>query len=167
LQDGFGALTGRILKELCRVLTYTAAAILGLSIFYIALGVIARYIFNRPFRGDFEIIVLCAGIVGSFGLAYALMEDAHIRIDIVTQRFPRRPRLVLNVVTYFFGFAFWGIIAWASTIYAFQYKASNWTTGLWEIPQYPFAFAVSAGIYVLCLVFVWKLVKSVAEVAKK
>jgi len=160
----FGA---RIIRELTQVSNYVAVTVLGLLIVFVAGDVIGRYIFNRPIKGDFELIVLATGIIASLGLGDALAHDRHIRIDILTSHFRRFARLVLNVFAYFFGLVLWAFVSWRVTIYGITLKESHSISGMLPIPVFPFVFLVGFGCIVLCLVFLAKLVYSVAEVVKR
>lgn len=155
-------LTERNIHELSRVVNYVAVIVLGLLILFIAGDVVGRYIFNRPIKGDFELVVLATGIIASLGLGDALIYDRHIRIDILTSHFPRFARLVLDVFAYIFGLILWAFIAWRVTIYGITLKESHSISGMLPIPIFPFVFIVASGCVVLCLAFLTKLVYSLA-----
>lgn len=157
----------RVVVKLSLVANYIGTTVLGLLILFVAFDVIGRYILNRPIKGDFELIVLATGIIASLGLADALVHDGHIRIDILTSRFPKNVRSILDFFANLFGFVLWGIVTWRVIIYGLTLKNSKSISGLLPIPVYPFAFIVAFGCVTLCLVFLVKLVYSVAEVIKK
>lgn len=159
----YAKLGERIVIQLSKVLHYVGGTVLGLLVFFITVDVIGRYGFNRPIKGDFELVVLAAGIVGSFSLAYTLVGDGHIRIDIATSHFPRGVRRTLDIVAYLFGLIFWVLVTWRSVVYGITVKKSNLVSGMLPIPVYPFVFIVAFGCAVLCFVFLVKFVYSSTE----
>jgi TRAP-type C4-dicarboxylate transport system permease small subunit len=148
----------RAILQLSKVLHYAGGTILGLLILFITIDVVGRYVLNRPMKGDFELVVLAAGIIGSFSLAYTLVLDGHIRIDIATSHLRQEGRRYLNLMAYLFGLIFWVLATWRSVIYGITVKKSNLVSGMLPIPVYPFVFIVAFGCAVLCLVFLIKLV---------
>jgi len=149
--------------QLSKVLHYVGGTVLGLLVLFITADVIGRYILNRPIKGDFELVVLAAGIVGSFSLAYTLVLEGHIRIDIATSHLRRGVRRGLDILAYLLGLIFWVLATWRSVVYGVTVKKSNLVSGMLPIPVYPFVFIVAFGCAVLCLVFLVKLVHSLTE----
>jgi len=141
--------------------------VLGFMVLFVTVDVVGRYIFNHPLKGDYELLVLAAGIVGSFGLAYCMISDSNIRIDIVTSHLPQRVRGILNIMAYLFGSIFWALASWRSALFAIQYMETNRISGMLPIPIYPFAFLVTLGCALLCLVLLFKLAHSLAKEVKR
>ena len=153
--------------QLSRLLHYVGGTVLGLLVLFITADVVGRYGFNRPIKGDFELVVLAAGIVASFSLAYTLVENGHIRIDIVTSRLPRGMRLGLDIMTYLFGLVLSLLSTWRVILYGIGLKKSHLVSGMLPIPVYPFVFIVGFGCAVLCLVFLVKLIHFLREAADR
>jgi len=153
----------QILLSVSRVFAYVGAAVLGFMVLFVTVDVIGRYIFDHPLKGDYELLVLAAGIVGSFGLAYCMITGGNIRIDIVTSHLPQKIRGILNVIAYLFGSIFWALASWRSTLFAIQYMKTNRISGMLPIPIYPFAFLVTLGCVLICLVLLFKLAQSLLE----
>lgn len=163
----YARLGERIVVLLSKLLHYLGGTVLGLLVLFITGDVIGRYIFNRPIKGDFELVVLAAGIVGSFSLAYTLVEDGHIRIDIATSSLPRGVRRYLDIMAYLLGLIFWDLATWRSVVYGITTKKSNLISGMLPIPVYPFIFIVAFGCAVLCLVFLVRLIHLLMEAKNK
>jgi TRAP-type C4-dicarboxylate transport system permease small subunit len=149
--------------QLSKALHYVGGTVLGLLVLFITADVIGRYGFNRSIKGDFELVVLAAGIVASFSLAYTLVENGHIRIDIATSRLPRAIRLGLDIMAYLFGLILSLLSTWRVILYGIGLKKSNLVSGMLPIPVYPFVFLVGFGCAVLCLVFFVKLIHFLME----
>ena len=78
----------------------------------ITLGVILRYFFNNPLTfvdeyGGYLLVVMVY-----MGLAYTMRAEAHINVDFVIRRLPRRARGSLEVVGGLLGLIIIGIYFW-------------------------------------------------------
>ena len=74
-------------------------ACLGLS-FLIFFEILARKIFSFSLQGVDEIGGYVVAITGTFGMALAVIERAHTRIDLLLLRLPKYLQAILNLVSY-------------------------------------------------------------------
>lgn len=81
-----------------RVAAYVAGYALIVLSLLITYDVIARKLFNTSSIGTDEIGGYIVAIMAAFGFTYALLQDAHTRIDIFYQWLPVRFRLMANVL---------------------------------------------------------------------
>ena len=81
LIDRFSALLGRVSE--------VVVVLLIASMLY---EVAARYVFGAPTLWAFDIAYMSTGALFVLGAAQALRQDAHVRIDVLSARFPARRR---------------------------------------------------------------------------
>jgi len=105
-----------------------------------------------PLRGTFELMGYFGAIVTAFALGYAQMGRAHIAVDIVVVRFPKRVRKVLSGINYFICFVFFSIVAWQIAKHATTLWKSGEVSETLRFAFYPFTYGVSLGCFVLALV---------------
>lgn len=98
--------------SLSRVLVWIGGVMILGSAFLVTFEVFARKLFNYSIGGADEISGYAFGVATTLGLAFALFERAHIRVDALFILLPRVLRIILN----FFGLAlmigFAGIITY-------------------------------------------------------
>ncbi len=63
-----------------------------------AFNALARKLFSYGSNAFIELQWYCFAVAFLFGAAYALKEDAHVRVDVIFARLPERPRLVINLL---------------------------------------------------------------------
>ena len=80
----------------------------------IAVDVAMRYFVNRPIFGAAEASEFLLLLFFTFGMAYTLHTDKHIRMDLVFHAMPRGARVVVEVLTLGCGLIFFGAIAYQS-----------------------------------------------------
>ena len=64
--------------------------------------VVARYVFGAPTLWAFDIAYMSTGALFVLGAAQTLREDAHVRIDVLSSRFPPRLRGAIDGVAFLF-----------------------------------------------------------------
>ncbi|WP_300458422.1 TRAP transporter small permease subunit [Desulfobacula sp.] len=126
--------------------------------FFTAIEVILRYVFNSPTiwvwpvsRQIFGVYILCAGI-------YAMSSNAHIRIEIFYNLFSKRLKQIASVFALLSFVLFMGVLIWQGTWMGQNSLASGETAhGAFRIPLYPLKIFIPVaailffleGIYVL------------------
>jgi len=140
--DGLNEVVGRIVA----VVAIIFAAI-------IIFDVVMRYAFSEPTRWAFDVSKQLFGFYFVLLGGYALRHGAHVKVDILTERFgPGTRRVVdlLGYVIFFFPFA------WVFLTRSWEFAARSWaqgevTYGAIQMPVYPLkmAMCVAAGLLLL------------------
>lgn len=130
-----------------------AIAILVIAMLY---EVLARYVFNAPTLWAFDISYMLNGSIFILGAAFALQQDAHVRIDFLSQRLPVRVQQLQNGALYILVMApIFGMFAYISggkALKAFLTgeleSVSPWAPVVW-----PFYSVIALGLLALSLQF--------------
>lgn len=85
------------LRRINRVIALIVGGALMLCAGYIVLDIVLRRA-GMPLRGGEDIAGYAMAIATSWGMAYALMEMGHVRIDILRSRFVGRLRATLDLI---------------------------------------------------------------------
>lgn len=91
LVDAFSRMLSRIAQFVTVVLV--------ISMIY---EVVARYVFGAPTIWAFDISYMCTGTLFVLGAAYALKQDAHVRIDFLAQKMPVGLRRMIEGLVFIF-----------------------------------------------------------------
>ena len=145
------------------LLNYVAAVLFGLMVLFVAADVVGRYFLNSPIKGDYEFVEVVTGLVISLSLAYALVVDQHVRVDILTSRCSQRIQLLSDILSYFAGLAVFTVASWQTIVYANSLRKTGLLIGVLPIPVYPFVYVVAVGFISLSLVFLVKSIHSLAQ----
>ncbi len=112
--------------------------------------IVMRTIFLKPTLWAAEGTVFACGIMYALGGAWTMIEDRHVRIDILYSRLSPRGKVLLDLLTYFFFLTYMVAMAWASTKYAFESLGLRETTGTaWNPPVYPVKLVLMSAFYLL------------------
>lgn len=133
--------------------------VLILSMMY---EVIARYGFGAPTLWAFDISYMLNGSIFLLGAGYALKEDVHIRIDFLSQKFPRRVQQLLNGLIYLCVMApITGGLAWVASQKALKAFLTHEVESVspWAPVVWPFYAIIALGLVVFTLQFVSEALK--------
>ncbi|MCP4666029.1 MAG: TRAP transporter small permease subunit, partial [Deltaproteobacteria bacterium] len=92
----------------------------------VAYEVISRRFFNAPHIWSTEVVNYIYGPHFMLAAAYTLLYKAHVRIDVIYERFSPRTRGVLDIITFMvFFFPFCAIVLYQGVIFAY----TSWSIG--------------------------------------
>ncbi len=98
-----------------------------IAVFAYYYEVIARYVFNSPTNWAHEAMFLMFGMQYLLAGAYALREDAHVRVDVLYVRFSDRGKAMVDIAASVFFFIFAGALLWTGIIFARD------SVAVWEV----------------------------------
>jgi TRAP-type C4-dicarboxylate transport system permease small subunit len=139
------------------VLGIAASALLLCLMLVTFVDVVARYLFNRPIRGAFEVTELTLLVLIFAGLPLVSHADEHVTMDFIDRMLPARAvplliRLIHGVVAAVFFFLTWQVLIKAGRIAGY-----GDTTDVLRIPVGPFVYFMAAMIGLTGLVHVFKV----------
>lgn len=139
---------GKINLFLGKVLQWTILPISAIVMF----EVIARYVFNRPTIWAWDVNVQLLAIMATLGGGYVLLNDDHVRVDILVAKFSRRKRAILDSFTGILTIVALGILTWHLSdvaITSVKYLEVHWS--YWAPPVYPLRILMAFGSLMLLL----------------
>ena len=130
-------------------------------------NVLMRVIFNKPLLGTYEYVGFIAAVIIGLSLAFCYVQDAHISISFITDKLPPRLRHIVSVITETLAVVFMAFFSYQMVIYALKTAGSGEVSATTRILTYPFILIVAAGLMILSLVILVKLINTIRTVAKK
>lgn len=143
-----------IVDAFSRLLSWIAQLVTVVLVISMVYEVAARYVFNAPTIWAFDISYMCTGALFVLGAAYTLREDAHVRIDFLSQKLPARLRQAIEGTIFIFMIA--PIFA-ALSKFAIEKAWRAWTIGEvemvspWAPLMWPFYATLALGLIALTL----------------
>lgn len=140
------------LHAIIGVFTWIATGVLGLMVLLVVSHISGRFLFNKPIPGTIELVEMAIVVVVFFALAYTEVRKGHVQIELLVSRLPAGARRILATVMYFFGAAFFIIVAWRVALLMWSYLfPSIRTSDILDIPFAPFIFVIAIGSLALSL----------------
>jgi TRAP-type C4-dicarboxylate transport system permease small subunit len=143
-----------IVDAFSRLLSWIAQIVTVVLVISMIYEVVARYVFGAPTMWAFDISYMCTGTLFVLGAAYALKEDAHVRIDFLAQKMPVAMRRNLEGLVFVFLIApIFGALskfaverAWRAWATSEVESVSPWAPLMW-----PFFAILAIGLVALTL----------------
>jgi len=139
------------------VLGIAASALLSCLMLVTFVDVVARYLFNRPIRGAFEVTELLLLVLIFAGLPLVSHADEHVTMDFIDRMLPARAVPVLIRVVHAFVAAVFFFLTWQVLIKAGRISGYGDTTDVLRILVGPFVYFMAAMICLTALVHVFKV----------
>lgn len=145
------------------------ASILLLGIMLLVVcDVTGRYLFNKPVHGALEITEFVMVAIVFFTLAHTQAIKAHIKVELLLERMPRKLRLILELITYLFGLVIFALITWQGYLSALDaWEVQEETDGLIPFRIFPAKFTIPIGCFLLCLRFTADIVDVLRKLTRK
>jgi len=139
------------------VLGIAASALLLAMMLLTFVDVVARYLFNRPIRGAFEVTELTLLVLIFAGLPLVSHGDEHVTMDFIDRMLPPRAVTVLIRVVHAIVAALFFFLTWQMIIKANRIAGYGDTTDVLRIPVGPFVYFMAGMILLTALVHVFKV----------
>jgi TRAP-type transport system small permease protein len=139
-----------------RILGIAASAILMVMMCLTFVDVVARYVFNRPLRGGFELTELLLLVLIFAGLPLVSHADEHVTMDFIDRLLRPRARAWLNRIVQFIVAALMFFMSWQVTIKAARIASYGDATDVLRIVYGPFVYFSAAMIALAGLIHLYK-----------
>lgn len=146
-----------LITRISRFLDFVAGLMLAGTAALIVANILGRSLLNTSILGTYEMVgFFTAGAVG-LALARCALENSHIAVEFITDRFPPSLQKVIQLIT---GIPVIGFIIFTSynlLQYGSRIAESGEVSPTTQMAFYPFIYIVALGFLALSLVLVLKL----------
>ena len=139
------------------VLGIAASTILFLMMLLTFVDVVARYLFNFPLRGGFEITELMLLVLIFAGLPLVSHADEHVTMDFIDRMLPDAGRRFVVRLVHAVCAAVMFFLTWQVWIKAGKIAGYGDTTDVLKITVGPFVYFMAAMILLTAFVHVYKI----------
>ena len=139
------------------VLGIAASALLFAMMCLTFVDVVARYLFNSPIRGGFEMTELTLLVLIFAGLPLVSHGDEHVTMDFIDRMLPPRALDMLVRAVHALVAAMFFFLTWQMLIKAGRISSYGDTTDVLRVTVGPFVYFMAAMIALTGLVHVFKV----------
>jgi TRAP-type C4-dicarboxylate transport system permease small subunit len=169
VQAPAAAQSNTVVVWISKVMAGVAAVTLFVMMMIAVVDVCGRFFFNSPINGSFELGGILLVTAGTWGMGFCQLRKNNIRIDVITGRFPKRGRILFDIFAYIFCITAAGAVTWRVAVMTGEYitTSQGGLTATLLIPYWPFMLTLAMGFGWLTIIFIFDLINSLIEVAKK
>jgi TRAP-type C4-dicarboxylate transport system permease small subunit len=139
------------------VLGIAASTLLACLMLVTFIDVVARYLFNRPIRGAFEVTELLLLVLIFAGLPLVSHADEHVTMDFIDRWLGPRGRARLNRLINLLVAALMFFMAWQVWIRAGRVSSYGDATDVLRILYGPFVYFMAAMVALAGLIHLYKV----------
>jgi len=139
------------------VLGIASSVILLCMMLLTFVDVVARYLFNFPLRGGFEVTELMLLVLIFAGLPLVSHADEHVTMDFIDRMLPPRAAKLVVRAAHALCAAVMFFLTWQVWIKAQRISGYGDTTDVIKIPVGPFVYFMAAMIFLTGLVHLYKV----------
>ena len=158
----YGALT-----PLGRVLIFFGGVCLLAMMSLTACDVAMRYFLGSPIDGAFDLTEYMMVIVFAFALPYCTIKKDHVKVDILTERFPKKLRVLIDCFTTTISLILFSIMTWQSFLSSQTQYEDGIVSSVLQIPRYPFYGLLFFGYLCFAVILLAELFSLMAKVKVK
>ena len=144
---------GRILSFVDATSAWTGRVVSTLSLvtaLFVTYEIVLRDFYTRPTVWAAEGTVFACGLLYLLGGAWTLLEDRHVRVDVLYSRISDRNRALLDALTYLCFSLYVVAMIWATAKYALESVQLRETTmSPWDPPIWPMKVAMLLALLLL------------------
>ena len=151
---------------MAKILNVIRLFLLGISavffvtcIVLVTANVIGRAAFNSPIEGVYEMVGLCVVTFGSSALVTCAIQEGHIKVDIVTEKLKKLPKLGLSYFAYLLDILYYGVFSYCLYTYGYTKILSKEASESLKIPIAPFRLWMAFCITLIVLVKLYQAFK--------
>ena len=131
-----------------RITMYLIFVMMGILLF----SALARSVFNTPLMWVIEMAQFTLAAYYLLGGAYSMQNEAHVRMDLLYERWPLKKRAFVDSITAFCLIFYLGVLlygGYSSTEYAIEYGQKNYSA--WAPYMAPIKIIMTLGIFLMLL----------------
>jgi TRAP-type C4-dicarboxylate transport system permease small subunit len=156
----------RSIKRVAKIFNDIAGWAIVAAMVLVVLNVLLRAIFGKPILGTYEFTGFLTAVIVGFGIAFCLVLDAHISIDFLTEKLPKKVQNILGTVTNSLMFVLMSVFTYYIFQYATKLLKSNSVSATTQFPYYIIVYIIGVCFVVLSLVLLTKVKDCILEAKK-
>jgi len=141
------------------LLGVVASAILLAMMFLTVVDVVARYAFNRPLRGAFEVTELMLLVLIFAGLPLVSFSDEHATMDFIDRLLGPRAQRSLEALVQLVNAAFMFLLTWLVWLKADRIWGYRDSTDVLRIVYGPFVYFMAVTLALAGLIHLYKMLE--------
>jgi TRAP-type C4-dicarboxylate transport system permease small subunit len=147
------------LKNLNKWIAISAGFLIIVVTVLIVIDSVGRFLFNKPLIGGVEISILLSAFIVFLGLAYALIQGAHVQFTLFEVMFPPKFRRGCNVFINSVGMLFMALAFYATSRQFWEsWVAGETMMAAVKIPYWLAKFALPIGFLLITVQFGFNII---------
>jgi TRAP-type C4-dicarboxylate transport system permease small subunit len=157
-------------KYMTKLISYPSSFLFGaamVAMVFVMLAVSAdvfmRYVFKSPIVGVWDLCTMAFAIIIWGPMTMAALKGSHIALTFLLDRFPRLPRLGLQVIISLVTSGILALVSWQLLLHAIHLDVTEFGSPTLRIPHAPVAYFAAFACVIMALAFLIRLPEALAK----
>lgn len=133
----------------------------------VSADVFMRYVFNSPIVGVWDLSTMAFAIIIWGPMTYAALRGSHIALTFLLDKFPRLPRLGLQVIISLVTSGMLGLVSWRLLLHAIHLDETQFVSPTLRIPHAPVTYFAAFACVIMALAFLTRLPEALGKFRKE
>ena len=159
----------RVITRISQTMAAIGAIMFGIMMIITVIDVAGRKFFLHPLNGAVELVGFSLILGATWGMGYCELLGMNIRINVISDKLPRRYRGILGILAYLISAGTCGLIAWRAYVKVQSYLTTvlGSVTDVLSLPFWPIVLMMGIGLTWAGFIFIIQLYKSFVEVVRR
>ena len=164
----------RAAKYMTKVISYpsnllAAAAMVAMVFCMLAVtaDVFMRYVFGSSILAVWDLSTLAFAVIVWGPMAMAALKGTHIALSFLLNKFPRLPRLGLELIISLVTSGMLGMVSWRLLMHAIILGEQRTHTALLKLPYAPIVYFAAFACAIMALAFLARFPETVGKIRKE
>ncbi len=160
----------RASERMKKLISYPSNLMFGASmvaIVFVMLAVSAdvfmRYVFDSPILGVWDLCTMAFAVIIWGPMTEAALKGSHIALTFLVDRFPRLPRLGLQVIISLVTSGMLGLVSWRLLQHAIHLDVTEFVSPTLRIPHAPVTYFAAFACVIMALAFLTRLPEALGK----
>lgn len=158
---------GQVISRVTELATAIAGIALGGLVLLVTADVVMRYFFNKPIPGSDEYTTYMMVAIGFLGLGLTALNNQHIKVEIIVDRFPRVGQYVMDIINFCVVIGVSGLLGIQAFKESLLSKKMGLASSITGIPQWPFFMIVTLGFLLMLVAALMLLLRTLSKEGKE
>lgn len=154
-----------IINKVVRAVGFLPLVLLVLMMLLVVGDVLSRFSLNQPITGAQELTRIIM-VFMLLSLPLCVIERRHVRVDLLTKRFPIMAQRILDIINAILTFCICAILGWKGYESALYAKKVNLNFSVLNISHFYFMMLLAVSFFIFCLALVGYIVRLIMEAGK-
>jgi TRAP-type C4-dicarboxylate transport system permease small subunit len=151
-----------LVVKVSRWLDLIAGLILSATAVLVVANILGRALLQRSILGTYEMVGFLTAAVVGLALARCAVENCHIAVGFIMERFPERLQRIVDIAVGLPVFFFLCFTTYNLVVYGARISATGEVAPTTQLIFYPFIYVVAIGFFVLALTVLLRMLKQLS-----
>ena len=149
------------------LLSFVAMAAMAYVTLAVTVDVFFQKVFHSPIYGLWDTCMFAFAVIIWGPMVLTALKGSHIALTFLLDKFPRLPRLCLQLIITLVTSGILGLTSWQVLLYGIHLQETKMGSPTLNIPYAPLAYFIAISCFIMGLAFLIKFPETIGEIRRE